>query len=502
MRNLATPGVIIEEIASFPPSVAPVGTAIPAFVGHVANDEAPDGTTNLGVARRVTSLLEFETFYGRPAPQSLTVSVIKNEAAGGGLLSVNASFTNPPEPFPTQPRLLYHAMQFYFANGGGPCYVHAIAAVGAGAVTFGAALAALEAVDEVTILCFPDALALGVVDYGSVVTSALQSSNRTRDRVVIADVPHAHPGAGTDIVNSNELVTTAFRERIALVSEDFLKYGASYYPFINTSIGILVNEDTVTIDSATSNTITLDANGVPTAPVPLLPGDPLLSSTDVQGDATANPVTPGEKAVADAIRSLLRRTRVTLPPSPAMSGVCARVDRTKGVHYAPANVGIVNAIEPALPMTNDLNGQLNVDPTSGKSVNVIRSFSGRGTLVWGARTLAGNSNDWRFFSVRRTVNFIEESIEKAIGPFVFAPNDANTWVRVRTMIENFLTVQWRAGALVGPKPEDAFNVRVGINQTMTAEDVLNGLMIVRVGMAISRPAEFIVLEFVQEQQKA
>jgi hypothetical protein len=191
-----------------------------------------------------------------------------------------------------------------------------------------------------------------------------------------------------------------------------------------------------------------------------------------------------------------------MPPSPAMAGAYARVDRTKGVHVAPANVGIVNAIEPALPMTNDLNGQLNVDATSGKSVNVIRSFTGRGTLIWGARTLAGNSNDWRFINVRRFFNFAEESIEKAIAPFVFAPNDANTWVRVRTMIENFLTVQWRAGALVGPKPEDAFNVRVGLNQTMTAEDILNGLMIVRVGMAVSRPAEFIVLEFIQELQQA
>ena len=227
MRNLATPGVTIEEIASFPPSVAPVGTAIPAFVGHVAQQFAPDGSTNIGVSRRITSLLEFESIYGRPAAQSLVVSVTKNEAFGGGLLGVDVSFTNPPEAIPAQPRLLYHAMQMYFANGGGPCHVHAIASAGVNAASFTTAITALEAVDEVTILCFPDALALNVIDYGEVVSAALQSCNRTQDRVTIADVPNAHPGAGGNIVNTNALVTANFREQVALVSEDFLKYGPS-----------------------------------------------------------------------------------------------------------------------------------------------------------------------------------------------------------------------------------------------------------------------------------
>jgi phage tail sheath protein FI len=143
-----------------------------------------------------------------------------------------------------------------------------------------------------------------------------------------------------------------------------------------------------------------------------------------------------------------------------------------------------------------------VDTTAGKSINAIRAFTGKGTLVWGARTLAGNDNEWRYVSVRRFFNMVEESVKKASGQFVFEPNDANTWVKVRAMIENFLTLQWRAGALAGIKAEHAFFVRVGLNQTMTAEDVLAGFMIVEIGMAVVRPAEFIILRFSHLMQQS
>ena len=90
---------------------------------------------------------------------------------------------------------------------------------------------------------------------------------------------------------------------------------------------------------------------------------------------------------------------------------------------------------------------------------------------------------------------VEESVKKASEPFVFEPNDANTWTKVQAMIENFLTLQWRAGALQGAKPEDAFFVNIGLGQTMSEDDVLNGKMIVEIGMAAVRPAEFIILRF-------
>jgi phage tail sheath protein FI len=141
---------------------------------------------------------------------------------------------------------------------------------------------------------------------------------------------------------------------------------------------------------------------------------------------------------------------------------------------------------------------MNVDEVSGKSVNVIRSFPGRGpAIIWGARTLAGNDNEWRYVNVRRFCTFAEESIRRATRQFVFEPNDANTWVKVKGMIENFLTLQWRQGALMGAKAADAFSVQVGLGSTMTALDVLEGRMVVVVGLCPVRPAEFIILRFVQ-----
>lgn len=191
-----------------------------------------------------------------------------------------------------------------------------------------------------------------------------------------------------------------------------------------------------------------------------------------------------------------------LPPSSAIAGVYARVDKDRGVWKAPANVGLNYVTNLSVKITNGSQESLNVDTTAGKSINAIRAFTGKGILVWGARTLAGNDNEWRYVPVRRFFNMVEESVKKATSQFVFEPNDANTWVKVRAMIENFLILQWRAGALAGAKPEQAFYVRVGLGQTMTAEDILNGYMHIEIGMAVVRPAEFIVLKFSHKLQEA
>ena len=184
-----------------------------------------------------------------------------------------------------------------------------------------------------------------------------------------------------------------------------------------------------------------------------------------------------------------------LPPSGAIAGVYASVDRERGVWKAPANVSLNAVIGPAVKISHEQQAEFNVDVNAGKSVNIIRSFTGKGTLVWGARTLAGNDNEWRYISVRRFFNFVEESVKKATEQFVFEPNDANTWVRVQAMIENFLNTLWRQGALQGVKPEHAFYVAVGLGKTMTPLDILEGRMIIEIGMAAVRPAEFIILRF-------
>jgi uncharacterized protein len=129
-------------------------------------------------------------------------------------------------------------------------------------------------------------------------------------------------------------------------------------------------------------------------------------------------------------------------------------------------------------------------------------FTGKGNLVWGARTLDGNSNEWRFISVRRLFITVEESAKKATFFFVFEPNDANTWIKVRAMLENYLTLLWREGALAGAKPEHAFFVKCGLGQTMTSQDILDGKLIVEIGMAAVRPAEFIIIRFMHKLQES
>lgn len=209
-----------------------------------------------------------------------------------------------------------------------------------------------------------------------------------------------------------------------------------------------------------------------------------------------------DNATYNKILTEIYNLPITLPPSSAIAGVYARVDRDRGVWKAPANVSLNYVIKPTVKITNTIQDNLNVDTVAGKSINAIRTFTGKGTLVWGSRTLAGNDSEWRYVPVRRFFNMAEESIKKATEQFVFEPNDANTWIRVRAMIENFLILQWRAGALAGAKPEQAFYVRIGLGQTMSAMDILDGKMIIEIGMAVVRPAEFIILRFSHKMQES
>lgn len=202
-----------------------------------------------------------------------------------------------------------------------------------------------------------------------------------------------------------------------------------------------------------------------------------------------------------AIVAKLSQSMNTVPPSGAIAGIYAMTDATRGVWKSPANISISGIVG----LTDDINDadqeNMNIHET-GKSINALRKFTGKGFMVWGGRTLAGNSNDWRYVNVRRLANMIEESVKKACMQYVFEPNVSQTWVSVKGMIDNYLTTLWNDGALAGSKPEHAFFVAVGLNETMSALDVLEGRMVVKVGYAPSRPAEFIILEFKQMQQKS
>ena len=201
-------------------------------------------------------------------------------------------------------------------------------------------------------------------------------------------------------------------------------------------------------------------------------------------------------SIVKGVGSLLQ----TVPPSGAIAGAYAYTDSTRGVWKAPANVSLDSVADVTEFIDSVEQADLNVDTTAGKSVNAIRPFTGRGILVWGARTLAGNDNEWRYVPVRRFFIMVEESLKKSTLWAVFEPNDANLWVKLKSMIENYLILKWRDGALAGAKPEDAFFVNVGLGTTMTSMDILEGRLIIEIGMAVVRPAEFIILQFSHKMQ--
>jgi phage tail sheath protein FI len=206
------------------------------------------------------------------------------------------------------------------------------------------------------------------------------------------------------------------------------------------------------------------------------------------------------KAVSPIFNDILGQMRESLnvlPPSGAIAGIYSLVDSTVGVFKAPANVSVSSITGPTVNISAAEQEDLNL-PLTGKAVNAIRPFVGKGTLVWGARTLDGNSQDWRYINVRRTMIMLEQSVKFACEPFVFRPNDANTWLAVKSMISSFLRSQWQAGALVGATEDQAYQVEVGLGTTMTPQDILDGYMKVIVKVAISRPAEFIVITFQQK----
>lgn len=415
-------------------------STLPPSVAEVATAiPAFIGYTEKGAADKaevaeVSTLLEFELRFGKAKPTAFSV---------GADDELTPSGATAPE------WRLHYAVSHYFKNGGGRCYVVSIGDFAAtpAPAHFSAGLAALEREDEPTLIVMPDLVALAATDYYAIAQEALAQCKKLGDRFTILDVP-----AGD---------VAAFRDGLGTAN---LAYGAAYHPYLVTTMTHAYDESLVKIGSGDKET-TLAA----------------IATTDT--------------ARYNRIKKKLADQRVVLPPSAAIAGVYARVDRERGVWKAPANVSLSAVVGPTVQVTNDEQERLNVDATSGKSINAVRAFPGKGTLVWGARTLAGNDNEWRYVPVRRLFIMIEESARKATSFAVFEPNDAGTWLKVKGMLESYLYGLWEQGALQGSTPEAAYYVNVGLGRTMSPQDVLEGRMVVEIGVAAVRPAEFIVLRF-------
>ena len=186
-----------------------------------------------------------------------------------------------------------------------------------------------------------------------------------------------------------------------------------------------------------------------------------------------------------------------VPPSAIAAALIARTDNTRGVWKAPANIAVAGDLTLTQHFSKEVHGLYNVHI---KPLNLFREFTGRGTLLWGARTLSLDTDRWRYVSVRRLFNMIEQDIEKAIRAMMFEPNNQPTWEKVRVAIENYLFPLWQNGAFQGAKPEEAFKVRVGAGETMNKTEIDEGKLIVEIGINAVRPAEFIILKFTQNME--
>ena len=180
------------------------------------------------------------------------------------------------------------------------------------------------------------------------------------------------------------------------------------------------------------------------------------------------------------------------PPSAAIAGLYARTDREQGVWKTPTNIGPAGATDVTIRYRESDQAELN-RPADGVAINALRYFNELGVRVWGARTLDGNSNDWRYVPVRRLLIFIQQSVQQGLLPLLFQPNAPPTWLEARRLVENFLTGLWQQGALQGVTTDKAFYVRCGLGTTMGQHDIDEGRLIVEIGVATVRPAEFIIL---------
>jgi len=497
-KVLATPGVYIEEKSAFSSSVVPVATAVPAFVGYT--EKAARGNKPLtNVPTRITSMAEFEELFGG---MPTTMFNISSDAKSGYKLEIenNTRF------------LLHSAMRFYFSNGGGDCYIVSIGDYNGGinAKDFndpatGSGVASLPKYLEPTLLVIPEAILLEKADCYSLQQAMLSHCGLTmKNRFAILDVFDGTRERTMD----DEDVVNQFREG---VGANFLQWGAAYYPFVNTTlvagseVGFtnIKNKDGL-VEVLTKEVADAQSAGILKDARAEFIKSEIAKIASVSGSEEVENLTATLKAISPLFKTILSEMRDMLnvmPLSPAMAGIYAMVDNTINIAKAPANVSVGSVVSPSVAITNESQEDLNL-PLNGKAINAVRTFQGKGVLVWGARTLDGNSQDWRYVSVRRTMTFLEQSIKMAAEAYVFEPNNSTTWTSIRAMVTNFLNNQWQGGILAGSTPDDAFSVEIGLGVTMTPNDILDGVLKMTVKVAITRPAEFIVITFQQQQQKS
>ena len=511
MATMKTPGVYVVEKSAFPNSVVEVATAVPAFIGFT--QFAVNGSKSLkNKPWRISSMAEFHKYYGYGPEVKFSIADAGEDDEPDFILGDQAKMLAQASSRYT----LYYNMLMFFQNGGGPCYIVSVGDYSTDITpdVLSKGIKTLEKEQEPTMVVIPEAVSLPDVDQCiSVQQAALQHcGGKMRNRVAILDVYNGF----RDRQHPEGDCISEFRDKLGI---NYLDFAAAYYPWVNASV---VQESQLNFDifdksddlkAVLSEELKVDE----ASDEPAIQAQREAYKAEIEkiADKGTDPLTADQMAE----RVLLHKTLTTispiyvemiksarqklneLPPSAAMAGIYTMVDNSKGVWKAPANVSLAAVTSPIVNITHAEQEDLNVT-SQGKSINAIRSFIGEGTLVWGARTLDGNSLDWRYVSVRRTMVMLEESIRLSTKAYVFDANNAQTWVTIKSMISSFLTGIWKRGGLAGASPDDAFSVHVGLGETMTPDDILEGILRVTVLVAITRPAEFIEITFTQQMQKS
>ncbi len=519
-----TPGVYINETDGFSNSVVPVETAVPAFIGYTPKAEY-EGKSYYNKPQKITSFADFQAFFmiDDPAPPAepsvqykpeYYLEVQKEQPTSGAYMMINNEYYSIL-PDPNTIYHLYNSVRLFYQNGGGDAYIVAVGTYGAPSgkpledpskqiVNANVSLSELKAglklllhEEEPTIYICPEATLLSLEDNSTLMQEMLLQAEQMQTTICLFDIIG---GQDPDpIMYTNDI--EAFRNG---VGSKGLKYGASYYPFVGTTI---MQPDDISFKNLFGGDI--KRLGALLSP-PENPNSDVETIIAAIEKPPANPLSTSQynSALLNASKTYSLITKHLfaisnmLPPSGGMAGIYTVNDSQQGVWHAPANVSMVGVTSLPIRLSSSEQENLNVDAVSGKSVNAIRFFNGQGILVWGARTLDGNSEDWRYISVRRTMTFLEQSVKLAARAYVFAENTPNTWAAVKSMISSFLVDIWKQGGLQGATAADAFTVDIGLGSTMTAEDILNGFMNVTVKVAVVRPAEFIIITFQQEMAKS
>jgi uncharacterized protein len=350
-----SPGVYVEEVSFRAKSIEGVPTNTTALIGFA---ERGPLTPFL-----VTSAKEFEESFGGPRPH----------------------------------RYLWHAVRGFFQNGGTRCFILRLAEDSSAPRDV---VSALDAVDEVSLVCCPDEHGVA-----GMAAALVEHCERMRYRIAVLGAPD---GSDLEDVPPHELQSPR----------------AAYYA-------------------------------------------PWVKVANAAGGAA-----------------------IAVHPGGHICGAIAANDIERGVHKAPANIILQGVVDVERNIS-----QREQEPLNQRGINVIRSFPGRGILIWGARTTSRDA-EWKYVNIRRYFNYLEKSIDQGTQWVVFEPNGEQLWSNVKRTIEDFLLNQWADGALLGRKLDEAFFVKCD-RTTMTQDDIDNGRLVCLVGVAAVRPAEFVIFRIGQ-----